>query len=75
MNAKDFLQNVSAHTVEQLGPFANRHVAWSEDGKRVLTHAATLEELYREIDRLGYKQYVVGFVPAAEDTDLGGGQL
>jgi len=42
-------------------------------GSACLMHAATLEELYREIDRLGYKSYVIGFVPTAEEIDLGGG--
>ena len=75
MNASEFTHNVAAQTPEQLRPFLNRHVAWTEDGTRVLAHAATLEELYREIDRMGHKRYVIGFVPGAEETDLGGGQL
>lgn len=67
MDARDFIRNVSAHSLEELDPYVEKHVAWSEDGKQVLAAADTLGELYQEIDRLGLTQYVVGFVP---DPDI-----
>jgi hypothetical protein len=66
MNTNEFNRNLSAHTAEELAPYQEQHVAWSEDGKQILAHAPTQEELYDEIDRRGLTHYVVGFIPAAD---------
>ena len=73
MNTREFIHNVNAHSLEELAPFEERHVAWSMDGKTVLAHAATLADLYREIDQRGLTEYVVGFVPSPDIGFLGGG--
>lgn len=73
MDARDFIRNVSAHSLEELEPYVEKHIAWSEDGKQILAAADTLEELYREIDRLGLTQYVIDFVPNPDFSYFGGG--
>lgn len=62
MDASEFIHNVSAHSLEELAPYVEKHVAWSEDGKRILAAADTLGELYEEIDRRGLKQFVIDFI-------------
>jgi hypothetical protein len=56
-----------------LAPFAGRDVAWSQDGKRLLAHALTIELLYQDIDDQGLANHVVGYIPAEDLSDLGGG--
>jgi hypothetical protein len=67
VNANEYLRNISAHSPEFLAPYVEKHVAWSVDGKHLLAAADTLEELQKEIDRKGIKDYVIGFVP---DPDI-----
>jgi hypothetical protein len=62
-NGAEFNRNVSQHTLEELQPYVEQHVAWSLDGKQILAHASELADLYREIDRLGLKDCVVDFIP------------
>jgi hypothetical protein len=73
MDTTEFIHNVNAHSLEELAPYEEQHVAWSMDGKQILAHAATLAELYRKIDQRGLTEYVVGFVPSPDISDLGGG--
>jgi hypothetical protein len=75
MGVNEFNRNVSAHTLEDLAPYEEQHVAWSEDGKHILAHAPSLAELYREVDRKGVTRYVIGFIPSGEVSDLGSGLL
>lgn len=75
MDANEFIRNCSEHTAEELAPYEEQHVAWSEDGKTILAHGATLAELYQEIDRKALKQYVIGFIPSADLSYFGGGTL
>jgi hypothetical protein len=75
MDSNEFIKNRSAHTAEELAPYEEQYVAWSEDGKQILAHATDREDLYREIDRLGLKSYVIGFVPDPEISCLGGSDL
>ena len=63
MDTNEFNRNLSAHTPEELAPYYEQHVAWSEDGKEILAHAPTVDALYEEIDRRGLTRYVLGFVP------------
>jgi hypothetical protein len=65
-DANEFNRNVSEHSAEDLAPYAEQHVAWSLDGRRILAHAADEGALYAEIDRRGITEYVVGFIPNAD---------
>jgi len=75
MDVQEFTRNLSAHTAEELAPYEEQHVAWSEDGKQILAHAPSLAELYQEIDRKGLTGYVIGFIPSGDISDLGGGTV
>jgi hypothetical protein len=70
VDANQFTRNVSGHTLEQLAPYQGKHVAWSEDGTRILAAADTLADLYKELDRQGLRQYVVGFIPDPAASDF-----
>src|SRR5215470_10726493 len=59
MDANEFIRNVGSHSPDEMVPFEEQYVAWSEDGKHVLAHAPTREDLYREIDAKGLTRYVV----------------
>ena len=72
MDANEFIRNVGNHSLDELAPFEDQYVAWSEDGRQVLAHARTREGLYREIDAKGLTRYVVGFVPNPDLVCLGG---
>ena len=77
MNATEFILNCNAHTLEELAPYIDHHVAWSLDGKEILAHCTEYEDLFREIDRLGLKstEYVIGYIPDPDVSYLGGGSL
>jgi hypothetical protein len=70
-NGAEFNRNVSQHTLEELEPYFEQYVAWSMDGKQILAHAQTREDLAREIERLGLKDYVGGFIWNPEIGCLG----
>ncbi len=72
MDANEFTRNFEAHTLEELTPYEEQYVAWSEDGKQILAHAPELAELYQEIDRKGITRYVIGFIPNSDVSHLGG---
>jgi hypothetical protein len=72
MNQQEFVENMNNHTLEELAPYEGQQVAWSEDGKTVLAHGVTDEELYAEIDRIGITRYVICYVPRADDIYPGG---
>jgi hypothetical protein len=74
MDANEFIRNCNAHTAEELAPFEEQYVAWSEDGKQILAHARDRDELYQEIDRKGLQRYVIGFIPSGDFSDFGGGE-
>jgi hypothetical protein len=63
MDANDFISNLNKHTLEELAPYEERYVAWSEDGRRILAHAPTLAELHQLIKTRGITDCVIGFVP------------
>jgi hypothetical protein len=75
VDANLFAENLSAHSYEELAPYEDQYVAWSMDGKQVLAHGRELEDLYGEIDCLGLKEYVIGFVPPSGISDLGSAGL
>jgi hypothetical protein len=72
IDSNEFTRNVSKHTLEELAPYVEQHVAWSIDGKQLLAHAQELPDLYKEIDRLGLKEYVVDFISDPNLSLLGG---
>ena len=69
MNANEFIRNSSDHSPDSLACYQEQHVAWSEDGKQILAHADTLDQLYSTIDRLNIDRYVVGFIPNLDASD------
>jgi hypothetical protein len=71
-NGAEFNRNVSQHTLEELQPYVEQHVAWSRDGKQILAHAPDLDGLLKEIERLELKDYVFGFIPDANRSYFGG---
>jgi hypothetical protein len=73
VDQNEYIRNVSAHSLEFLAPYVEKHVAWSEDGKQILAAADTSEDLYKEIKRLGLTHYVVGFVLDPDFSYFGGG--
>lgn len=75
MDANEFIRNTGAHTLEELAPYVGQHVAWSEDGKRILAHAPELDELYRILDQRGITQYVTDFVAPPDEVFLGGAEF
>jgi hypothetical protein len=70
-NGAEFNRNVSQQTPEELAPYVEQHVAWSRDGKRILAHASDLDGLLKEIDRLELKDYVFGFIPDTDQSNIG----
>ena len=47
----DFAKNIAQLPPAELRRWANRHVAWSWDGKRIIAGAETLAELMAELHR------------------------
>jgi hypothetical protein len=72
VDANEYIRNVSAHSLEFLAPYVEKHVAWSEDGKQLLAAADTLEELFQKLDKLGLKEYVIDFVLDPDVRYFGG---
>ena len=75
MDMNLFIRNSNSHDSDKLASYSDQHVAWSEDGKEILTHACSLSELYAELDRQGITRYVIGYIPAADISDIGGAPL
>jgi hypothetical protein len=75
MDVKLFMRNTNSQAEEKLASYADRHVAWSEDGNEILAHASDLRELYAELDRRGITGYVIDYIPPADLSDLGGASL
>ncbi len=75
MDANELIRNCSAHTLEELAPYVGQYVAWSEDGRHVLAHANTWDDLFKEVDRQGITHYVIDYVPCEDDSFLGGAGL
>jgi hypothetical protein len=71
-NGAEFNRNVSKHTLEDLAPYVEQHVAWSFDGKHILAHAPELEDLYKKIDQAELTEYVVDFIPDPNVSFRGG---
>jgi hypothetical protein len=68
-----FIENTNARLPDALARYSNQHVAWSLDGTRILAHAATLDALYKEVDRLGIKDFVTDFLVPEDDFIIGSG--
>jgi hypothetical protein len=67
------IRKLNAKTAEEMAPYLGKIVAWSEDGTQALASASDLDLLYKEINRLGLKHYVIEHVPSADESFLGGG--
>ena len=69
-----YLKNRGNGQPDDLAQLQGEVVAWSLDGKRVLAHARTWGELWKEVDRLGLKdlEYVAGGVPKLDEVQFGG---
>ena len=72
MHSEEFLHNRSAWTHEQIKPYINQHIAVSPDGRCVLAHASTQEDLLAETQRLGLTDFVLEFVFDPETSYFGG---
>lgn len=72
MDGSLLIRNLNAKTLEELAPYEGKHVAWSEDGSTALASASDLELLYKEIDRLSLKHYVIDSIPPFDESFLGG---
>jgi len=71
MDANQLINELNRKTLEELAPYQGQWVAWSQDGKNVLAHAANENALYQEIDRLALKKYVIDYVPHADEDFIG----
>jgi hypothetical protein len=49
----DFDKNHRAFPVEELWKHIGKHIAWSWDGTKIVASGDTLEEVDRQIDKLG----------------------
>jgi hypothetical protein len=67
MNVREFARNCESHTMEELAPHEDHHVAWSKDGKLILASALELADLYKELDRKAITEYVIGYVPRFDE--------
>lgn len=63
MDPNECTRNISNWSPKALAPYYGRQVAWSLDGKQILADGASYDELFENIDRLGLKEYIIGFVP------------
>jgi hypothetical protein len=63
MDTSEFNRNRMVHSPEELAPYEEKYVAWSEDGRQILAWAETEADLYHEINRRGITRYVVDFIP------------
>ncbi len=68
MPGPELTDRINQWTREQLAPYAGKHIVWSPDGEKILAAAATREELYREVDRLGIKDCVEDYIPTDEEN-------
>lgn len=72
MNHSEFSRKRAAFPIEDLIPFERQYVAWSEDGDRILASASEMNDLYQLIDQRGITNYVVDYILAPDEVDLGG---
>lgn len=63
-----FIENTNKELPAALARYPWEHVAWSLDGTTILAHAPDLGDLYREVDRLGIKDFVADYL-APEDGE------
>lgn len=72
MDTNDLIRNINAYPPEELVAYEGRYIAWSEDGKQILAHAASWEDLFQEVNRKGIARYVIDSIPPSEEVSLGG---
>jgi hypothetical protein len=71
MDANELIVHSNQKSLEELCQFAGQWVAWSEDGRQILTSAADLDTLFQEIDRIGLRHYVLDRIPLPGEDFLG----
>jgi hypothetical protein len=71
MDGPAFNRRLNEWTPEQLAPYQGKFVVFTTDGETILAAAATPEELYKVVDRLGIKECVETYIPTDEEI-LGG---
>jgi hypothetical protein len=49
----DFQKNRDGFPIEELWKHIGKHIAWSWDGTRIVAVGDTLEEVDRQVDKLG----------------------
>ena len=67
MNPVEMITNANNYPQEKLLPLLGQFIAWSLDGKEILTHAWTLEEVFEEMERRGRKDFMYDYLPAEWD--------
>jgi len=72
MYGAEFIRNVSDQSLDALAQCREQYVAWSDDGRKILAYAPSLDELLKEIERLALTDYVLGYVPDPDTVQLGG---
>lgn len=72
MDPNELIRNIESHPLKKLQVYDGHYVAWSEDGKEILGHAPTLDELFAEVDRKGITRYVIDSISANDEVELGG---
>ena len=73
MNPNDYIRNMNAKTPEELAPYAGQHVAFNDEGTRVVAHGEDDEAVYSMLAKLGIEPSAVVFsyIPGpGEDTWL-----
>lgn len=50
---REYLENRQKFAPERLLPYAGKHIAWSWDGKQIVTSADSLAELFAKVEAMG----------------------
>jgi len=67
MSGVEWANNANNYPAEKLLPLTGQFIAWSLDGKEILTHAWTLEEVFDEMERRGRRDFIYDYLPAEWD--------
>lgn len=61
--ANELTKNINAHTYEELAPYIGQHVAWSEDGTKVLCADPVFANLMEKLRGLDPATYILDYFP------------
>ena len=75
MDGNQFIRNCNEYPPEELARYVGNYVAWSIDGKAILAHAEELQDLDREMQRQGIKDYVSEWIFPGDQVFLGSAEL